>query len=118
MVVIFILTSTPYDELLSISLANPHCISSIEQWGMFNINTGTNASSIGNLYEGFEWIKYNISFKPDPIVTSFITHDVDGTAGEKSHVSQIQSNQFEACTSCYKANVAISCGYIAIGKMP
>ena len=89
-----------------------------KQWGMFNINTGTNASSIGNLYEGFEWIKYNISFKPDPIVTSFITHDVDGTDGEKSHVSQIQSNQFEACASCYKANVAISCGYIAIGKMP
>ena len=70
----------------------------IIQWGMFNINTGTNASSIGNLYEGFEWIKYNIS--------------------EKSHVSQIQSNQFEACASCYKANSSLSCGYIAIGKMP
>ena len=88
------------------------------QWGMFNINTGTSASSIGNLYEGFEWIKYNINFKPEPIVTSFVTHDVASTAGEKSHVSQIQSNQFEVCASCYKANATISCGYIAIGKMP
>ena len=103
---------------LSSSLKYPHCWCINLQWGMFNINTGTSASSIGNLYEGFEWIKYNINFKPDPIVTSFVTHDVAFTAGEKSHVSQIQSNQFEVCASCYKANATISCGYIAIGKMP
>lgn len=47
MVVIFILTSTPYDELLSISLANPHCVHINLQWG-------TNA---------WENLDYNIEIK-------------------------------------------------------
>ena len=37
LVVIFILTSTPYDELLSISLANPHCRLMCTQWGYIQI---------------------------------------------------------------------------------
>lgn len=88
------------------------------QWGIYTINTGTSASSTSNLYEGFDWIPYNISFKPDPTAVVAVIQDVYASSGEKTHISQLQSNQFEACVSCYKSNAQIKCAYLAVGRTP